>query len=207
MLAISGALVTIDAMGCQKEIARKIRGRAADYVLAVKDNHERLFEQVVAFWDGACARLMKGPDIGYHREWSEGHGRNEARRCWATSDLAWLEGREEWEGLQSVVLIESRAVHRRLAERGDALLHQQPAEDAGAADGAIRSHWGIEIPQSEDPRSDNLCVAGRPGYHRRGGPARAGRVVRPASGPRSQLMLIEESDRRPPRPRLPRRSD
>jgi predicted transposase YbfD/YdcC len=92
MLAISGAIVTIDAMGCQKEIARTIRGREADYILALKANHEHLFEQVVAFWDRACARLRKGPDIRYHREWSEGHGRTEARRCWATSDLTWLEG-------------------------------------------------------------------------------------------------------------------
>jgi predicted transposase YbfD/YdcC len=75
MLAISGAIVTIDAMGCQKGIARTIRGRKADYVLALKANHEHVFEQVVAFWDRACARLMKGPDIGYHRERSEGHGR------------------------------------------------------------------------------------------------------------------------------------
>ena len=42
---------------------------------------------------------------------------------------------------------------------------------------AVRGHWGIEIPQSDDPRSDNLCVAGRAGYHRRGGPARAGLVA------------------------------
>src|SRR5258707_168747 len=100
-------LLDIVAMGCQKEIARTIRGREADYVLALKANHERLFEQVVAFWDRACARLMKGPDIRHHREWSKGHGRDEARRCWATSDLDWLEGREEWEGLKSVVMVEA----------------------------------------------------------------------------------------------------
>ena len=94
LLEISGAMVTIDAMGCQKEIARTIRGRKADYVLAVKDNHERLFEQVVGFWEAACARGMKGPDIRYHREWSEGHGRTEARgagrpRTWT----GWRAGR------------------------------------------------------------------------------------------------------------------
>ena len=60
MLEISGAIVTIDAMGCQKEIARTIRGRKADYMLALKANHEHLFEQVVAFWDGACARGRRG---------------------------------------------------------------------------------------------------------------------------------------------------
>jgi predicted transposase YbfD/YdcC len=56
MLEITGAIVTIDAMGCQKEVARTIRGRKADYLLALKGNHERLFEQVVAFFEGACAR-------------------------------------------------------------------------------------------------------------------------------------------------------
>jgi hypothetical protein len=71
----------------------------------------------------------------------------------------------------------------------------------------VRGHWGIEIPQSEDPRGDNLCVAGRPGYHRRGGPPRAGRVVRPSTIPRSQLMFAEEFNRVPPRARLSRRSD
>ena len=144
MLSISGAIVTIDAMGCQKEIARTIRGRKADDILALKANHERLFEQVVAFWDGACARRMKGPDIGYHREWSEGHGRDEFRRCWATSDLSWLQGRGEWEGLKSVVMIESERF------LGDALSVETRysisslENDARLLNGAIRSHWGVE---------------------------------------------------------------
>ena len=107
MLEISGAIMTIDAMNCQKEFARTIRDRKADDILALKANHERLFEQVVAFWDGACARGMKEPDIAYHRQWNESHGRFEARRCRATSNLDWLEGREEWEGLKSVAFIES----------------------------------------------------------------------------------------------------
>src|SRR4051812_26402583 len=144
MLALSGAIVTIDAMGCQKDIGRTIRGRKADYVLALKANHERLFEQVVASWDGARARLMMGPGIRRHREWSEGHGRDEFRRCWATSDLSWLEGREEWEGLRSVVMVE--------AERfiGDSLgvetryYLSSLADDARLLNGAARSHWGVE---------------------------------------------------------------
>ena len=128
MLAISGAIVTIDAMGCQKEIARTIRGREADYVLALKANHEHLFEQVVAFWDRACARRRKGPDIRYHREWSEGHGRTESRRCWATSDLDLAGGAGGVGGPEERGDDRGRAVHRRLAERGDEVLPQQPAE-------------------------------------------------------------------------------
>src|SRR4051794_21666036 len=68
-----------------------------------------------------------------------------------------------------------------------------------------QSRWGIENPQSEDRRCDNLCVAGPARYHRHGGPARAGRVVRPAPGPRRESMLIEGSDRVPPRLRHCRR--
>ncbi len=143
-LAIKGAIVTIDAMGCQKEIARTIRGRKADYLLALKGNHERLFGQVVAFWDGACARLMKGPDIGYHREWSEGHGRDEFRRCWATSDLSWLEGREEWKDLKSVVMVESeRFVGDRLSVETRYYLSSLE-NDAKLLNESVRSHWGVE---------------------------------------------------------------
>src|SRR5512144_1440873 len=72
VLELSGAIVTIDAMGCRKEIARAIREQGADYVLALKANHEHLFEQVVAFFDGACARGRQGGGLRYHREWSEG---------------------------------------------------------------------------------------------------------------------------------------
>ena len=103
LLEISGAIVTIDAMGCQKEIARTIRERTADYVLALKANHEHLYEQVVAFFDRACAHGRKADGIRYHREWDQGHGRDECRRCWVTSDLDWLVGREQWEGLRSEV--------------------------------------------------------------------------------------------------------
>ncbi len=144
MPGISGAIVTIDAMGCQKEIARTIRGREADYILASKANHEHLFEQVVAYWDRACARLMKGPDIGYHREWSEGHGRDEFRRCWATSDLSWLEGRQEWEGLRSVVMIEAeRFIGDKLSVETRYYLSSLE-NDAKLLNEAVRSHWGVE---------------------------------------------------------------
>jgi len=144
MLSISGAIVTIDAMGCQKEIARTIRGREADYIPALEGNHERLFEQVVASWDGACARSMKGPDIGYHREWSEGHGRDEFRRCWATSDLPWLEGREEWEGIKSVAMIEAeRFIGDRLSVETRCYLGSLE-NDARLMNQAVRSHRGVE---------------------------------------------------------------
>src|SRR5512144_3277803 len=144
MLELTGAIVTIDAMGCQKEIARTIRQREADYLLALKADHEHLYEQVVAFFDGACARRMKEGDIRYHRAWSEGHGRTEARRCWATSDLSWLEGREEWADLKSVVTIEAeRFVGDALSVETRYYLSSLP-NDAELLNEAVRSHWGVE---------------------------------------------------------------
>jgi predicted transposase YbfD/YdcC len=144
VLELAGAIVTIDAIGCQKEIARTIRGRKADYILALKGNHEHLHEQVVAFFEAACAHGRKGQGIRYHREWSEGHGRGECRRCWATSDLDWLEGREEWADLRSVVLVESeRFVGESLAVEERYYLSSLPA-DARLLNESIRSHWAVE---------------------------------------------------------------
>ena len=144
MLEISGAIATIDAMGCPKEIARTIRGRQADYILALKANQERLFEQVVGFSDRATARLMKGPDIDSHRDWSEGHGRDESRRCWATSDLSWLEGREEWGGLRSVVMVEAeRFIGDKLSVETRYYL-SSVENDAKLLNESVRSHWGVE---------------------------------------------------------------
>jgi hypothetical protein len=81
---------------------------------------------------------------------------------------------------------------------------------AGTAEeylGAIGSHWSIEIPQPEDPQSDNLCAVGRAGYHRRRRPVGVGRVVRQQlSGPRRYLMLNSEFACVPPRPRFLRRT-
>jgi len=144
MLSITGAIVTIDAMGCQKAIARTIRGRKADYILALKANPGRPFEPAVAFWEAGYSRRMKGPDIRYHRPWNEAHGRSEARRCWAASDLDWREGREEWEGLKSVVFVESeRFIGEEMTVETRYYQSGLP-NDAKLRNEAIRSHWAVE---------------------------------------------------------------
>src|SRR5512143_1119808 len=144
VLEITGAIVTIDAMGCQKEIAHTIRERKAPYVLALKANHEPLYEQVVAFFDRACARRMKGPGLRHHRAWDEGHGRDECRRCWATSDLSWLEGREEWKDLKSVAMIEAERFVGDAVEVETRYYLSSLSNDAAVLNEAVRSHWGVE---------------------------------------------------------------
>src|SRR5512135_2078481 len=144
-LELTGAIVTIDAMGCQKEIARTIREEGADYLLALKGNHEHLHGQVVAFWEEAYRRGFKGYDVmSYHRQWNEGHGRFEARRCWATSDLSWLAGREDWPDLRTVVFVESeRFVGDSLGVEERYYLTSLPA-DAELLNETARSHWAVE---------------------------------------------------------------
>jgi predicted transposase YbfD/YdcC len=144
MVESTGAIVTIDALGCPKQIARTLRERGADYVPALKGDHDHLFEQVQASFDGACADRMKGPDIRYQREWDEGHGRTECRRCWATSDLSRLEGREEWKDLESVVMIEAeRFAGEALSVETRSYLSSL-SNDAKLRNEAVRSRWGVE---------------------------------------------------------------
>jgi hypothetical protein len=82
-------------------------------VRALKANHEHLFAPVVACFDGACVRGMKGDGIRSPRQWDEAHGRTEARRGGATSARAWRAGRPAWDGRRSVAMI---ATERFLGE-------------------------------------------------------------------------------------------
>jgi len=202
ILEIPGGIVTIDAMGCQTAIAEAVIARKADYVLAVKENQPTLHAGIEAHFldhlDDDFARVK----VSRHETKEHGHGRDEHRTYFVCDVPEDLPDRERWNGLKRIGIAISDTVRGGKPTddvRYDILSKKMSARSFGAA---VRGHWGIENPQSEDPRCDNLCVAGPARYHRHGGPARAGRVVRPASGPRSQSMLIEGYDRVPPRPQL-----
>ena len=150
LLALEGATVTIDAMGCQTAIATQIVEQGGDYVLALKDNHEKLHDRVkraFADADTAAGTTLPLADPVPHTTHDKGHGRIEQRRCLAIGDpgyLDFIDPDRVWPHLQSVVCIEST---RRI---GDAVsvelrhyLSSLPA-DATALSAAIRSHWGIE---------------------------------------------------------------
>jgi predicted transposase YbfD/YdcC len=207
LVDIKGAIVTIDAMGAQKAIAGQIVEGEADYVLALKGNQETLYRAVVDHiheqWEDDFARVK----ARRHRTRGTGHGRDEARTYIQMPVPEGLPGLGSWAGLKSIGVVVSECV--RDGEEAAEVRYYISSLGVGVKRfaHAVRSHWGIEIPQSEDPRGVNLCASGRPGYHRRGRPARAGRVVRPAARPRSQLMFPEEFHRVPPRARPPRRSD
>jgi predicted transposase YbfD/YdcC len=150
LLALEGATVTIDAMGCQTAIARQIVEQGADYILALKDNHAHLHDRVKrAFVDAGAAvgTTLSLADLVAHTTVEKGHGRLERRRCLVIGDpayLAFIDPDGAWPGLKSVVLIEStRRIGTTVSTEARHYLSSLPA-DAKALGAAIRSHWGIE---------------------------------------------------------------
>src|SRR4051794_17464731 len=150
LLALEGATVTIDAMGCQTAIAAQIVEQGADYVLALKDNHRKLHDRVRRIF--ADADAARGTTLPLGKVVAEttidaGHGRIEQRRCRAIGDaesLAYIDPDHAWPGLRSVVCIEStRRVGAKISVEARHYLSSLPA-DAATLASTIRSHWGIE---------------------------------------------------------------
>lgn len=145
LLHLKGCIVTIDAMGCQKDIAKRIVDAGADYVLAVKDNQPSLHALLKTFKEDLAAEEVPATGVSYHEETSKGHGRTETRRCWVTEDCRWVPQTTEWAGLMSVAVIESE----RNVNGTTSLEHRyyiSSCRNVGAsviAD-AVRSHWHIE---------------------------------------------------------------
>ncbi len=146
-LALEGRVVTIDAMGCQRAIARQIRRQGGDYVLALKDNQPILRDLVAHHFAVTAAAGSGGPPGGYHRTVGKDHGRIEVRRCWATDDpevLAWLDPERAWSGLRSIAAVAGeRRTDGATTTEIRYYLSSLPA-DARVIAAAVRGHWGIE---------------------------------------------------------------
>jgi predicted transposase YbfD/YdcC len=146
-LALSGCIVTIDAMGCQRAIARQIRDQDADYVLALKDNQGTLAADVRESFAQARADGFAGVGHDAAVTVDKGHGRIETRRAWVLTDravLAWLHDGHAWPGLAALGMIEAerRIGAQRSSETRYYLLSAPLSAHAFGA--AVRSHWGIE---------------------------------------------------------------
>ncbi len=107
MLEIAGRIVTIDAMGCQTEIATEIINKQADYVLAVKGNQNYLFEDIVGYFDWALDDKFKQTSYIQDETVTGDYGRVEVRRCYASEDISWLRKKGDWKGIGCVVMVES----------------------------------------------------------------------------------------------------
>jgi predicted transposase YbfD/YdcC len=141
-LELSGCIVTLDAMGCQKEIAKEIKEADADYVLALKGNQGRTHEEIKSYLDEAIRRKAK--ELAYVEIPDKGHGRLEIRRYWQSGQLEWFEDRAAWEGLQSVGVVE--AVRERNGQTSVERRYflSSLSVDVQRFARAVRSHWSIE---------------------------------------------------------------
>ncbi len=145
-LEVAGCIVTIDAMGCQTEIAEKIIERGAEYVLSLKENQGHLYEDVEHLFADLADSQYKAYAFEYEKTVNKDHGRIEIRECWTISDpevLPHLRGFANWKNLTTVSRIRSQ---RWMGEEKSSEDRYHIASITGAKRilGAVRSHWSIE---------------------------------------------------------------
>ena len=144
MLSIEGAVVTIDAMGCQRDIAQKIIDKKADYVLALKGNQGTLRDDVELFANEQKAKGFSDTSVSAHKTVDGDHGRIETRRVTVVHDVAWLQERHDWPGLKGLVIVDSeREIGAKTERETRYYLTSSPwrAERLGPM---VRDHWAIE---------------------------------------------------------------
>ena len=147
LLAISGCIVTIDAMGCQTEIAQKVIDQEGDYLLAVKKNQGHLYEDIQ--WLFKLATETNYAEEGFDQEKTvdKGHGRLEIRRCWVITDTEWLtyiRDQDRWPQLQGVVKVEATRSRDKRYKPEVRYYITSCLASAQRLLAATRAHWGIE---------------------------------------------------------------
>mgnify|MGYP001576786240 CR=1 FL=1 len=140
LLDLQGAIVTVDAMGTQKEIAGEIQSKKADYVMALKGNHGVFHEEVKQYWEDS--ELRKEAD--YYETTEKGHGRLEQRRHWVTDDLNWFADKTNWPGLKSFACVESERTMQGQTSVEKRYYLSSLGADAQELARSVRAHWSVE---------------------------------------------------------------
>ena len=144
MLDIKDSIVTIDAMGCQKKIAKEIIAGGADYILALKDNQGNLYKEVMDFFE-----KMKHPEFAHYlyqqdSQLDKGHGRIEQRDCMTVNNLSWLFEIQGWEGIRSIAKITAIVLKEGKETKEERYYISSLKGNAVQMNRAIRKHWAIE---------------------------------------------------------------
>ena len=112
LLSLEGTIVSMDAMGCQKAIAKEVRAQGADYLFGLKKNQPSLHKEVIEAFDAETCGALKKDSERYHEAGDKGHGRSETRRTWVLQDVEWLTMSDDWKDLKSLVLVESERTRK-----------------------------------------------------------------------------------------------
>jgi len=147
MLALSGCIVTIDAIGTQTNIAKTIVEADADYVLSVKENQGHLYEDVSVLFGVDQAQNFKYASLEYAKTTNKDHGRIEVRECWSTSNPQYLDllrGRQDWMGLKSIAMVlATRIIDGKETKKVRFYISSLPS-NAERLLHIVRKHWSIE---------------------------------------------------------------
>lgn len=145
ILEISGCIVTIDAMGTQTEIAKKITEKGADYILVLKENQKIFYEDVKLFFEEYQKNPSDFAPSCRATSHSQGHGRYENRTCYICEDIGWLHGREKWSGLSGIGVIFCEIEQAgKVSRQAHYFIYSRKGMTAGQIMEAKRSHWAIE---------------------------------------------------------------
>ena len=138
-LDIAGAIISIDAMGCQTKIAQQIVDQGADYVLSLKGNQGTLHEDVQTYFSSKLS-----PDV-LIETYDGGHGRIETRSLRATAEIDWLKERHSWPGLQSIIAVTAlRETTEKATRETRYFVSSLSADNPARLEHAVRAHWAIE---------------------------------------------------------------
>lgn len=146
LLDIQGAVITIDAMGTQKNIAEQIIEKKADYLLALKRNQGTLHQDVAEYFDYLGTQNKAFATEDYYEDVDKGHGRLETRRCYVVRDIQWLDEKEKWKGLNTLIKIHSTTEHLAKKQVSEEIRYYISSLSTTAQNclKTIRSHWQIE---------------------------------------------------------------
>jgi predicted transposase YbfD/YdcC len=146
LLELQGCIVTIDAIGCQKEIAKQIRHKKADYVLAVKANRPQLLSEIEScFEEVTPGNEQQEHWIDYHRSFAKEHGRIETREYLTTDEIDWLKPLlRDWKDIRSIGMVRSKRVIGDQETNECRYYLSSLAANAELFGTAVRAHWGVE---------------------------------------------------------------
>ncbi len=145
LIDISNAVVTIDAMGCQKESAKVIIDEGGDYVLQLKGNQGGLHDETAAVFDQRLRHDCLGVEYTTATTINKGHGRIEQRTLWATGDVGWFAERGQWKSLRNMVRVRrKRTLNGETSDECHYYITSLPADDPEKLLHYIRGHWSVE---------------------------------------------------------------
>lgn len=143
LLVLNGAIVSIDAMGCQKDIAKAILDKKADYVLSVKENQPGIYNEIELFFQGIFSGTLPF-EVQSHKTIDKGHGRIETRNYVFTDAIEWLSPKNEWIGLKSIGCVHATREISEVVTEEYRYFISSLSGDIQLFSQAVRGHWRVE---------------------------------------------------------------